>query len=80
MEKFAIRAGETIEAQRNLFDEEAVEELQRNEDASSRVFNGLEDRLHNEHLDSSLKIQLIRRSDQEDNGCKIKNHFHRKRH
>ena len=53
MEKFAFQAEETIEAQRNLYNQEAGEELRRNEDASSRLFNDLEDRLQNQYQESA---------------------------
>ena len=47
MEKFAIQAEETIEAQRNLCIQQAEEELRRKEDAR------LEDQLQNQYLESS---------------------------
>ena len=53
MEKFAIQAEETLEAQRNLDIREAGEELRRKEDAHGGLVNFFEDRLQNQCLESS---------------------------
>ena len=53
MEKFAIQAEETIEAQRNFNIREVGEETCRHEDASGTLVNFFEDRLQNQHVESS---------------------------
>ena len=53
MEKVAIQAEETIEAQRNLHLQEAGEEFRRKEEAHGRLVNYLEDQLQSRYLEFS---------------------------
>ena len=53
MEKFAFQAEETIDAQQNLFIQEAGAEVPRKEDAHGRLVIYLEDRLQSQYLESS---------------------------
>ena len=51
MQEFAIHAEETIDAQRQLYFQEAGEEPRRNEDGSGSLVNYLESRSQNQSLE-----------------------------
>ena len=54
MQEFAIQAEETIDAQRQLYFQEAREEPRRNEDGSGSLVNNFESRLQNQSLEASI--------------------------
>ena len=53
MEQFTVQAEETIEAQRNLYLQEAGEEVRRREESHGRLVKYLEDQLQHQYLESS---------------------------
>ena len=62
MQEFAIQAEETIDAQRQLYFQEAGEELPRNEDGPGSLVNHLESRSQNQSLESSTRDRIRKAS------------------